>query len=298
MNLWWRRRRGPSAERLEKMTPEERLMESRRRMSGKHVRLEVTPPEERVSSLGRHVAADRASLVAGANPPTVRGWVAANTTVGRGYSYDWCRFRRNSHCYFSGVVDEEATQQAGYLVYVPMDRGNCWRTPWTSQQLCGSAQPGPNAKHEPRYLDATVPWESLGQRDYPTQISDRYAPPVIGAAQSAIGPGESPAAMAPGMPVATQAAAGTRWPPAPRTNPVLEPAVERPRALADLVQLRTGGYLAWNEFKYLRKRLGGQVGPVPLGGSDAGVSPGARLSALRELGVLSAEELEYLSARA
>jgi hypothetical protein len=277
------------------MSPEERLAASRSRMSGKHVRLDLASPDERVPSLGRHASADRAALSAGAEPPSVGGWIAANGTPGRTYSYDWCRFRRNSHCYFSGVLDEEATKQADYRVYVPMDRGQCWRSPWTSQQLCGSAQPGPNAKVEPRYMDATVPWESLGQRDYPTEVCDRYAPPLAGAAKP-IGPGESPRPMSPRMPVASWAA-GTRWPPAPEGTPTLEPGVERPRALADLVQLRTGGYLAWNEFKYLRARLGGSFAPVPLDASDAGVSPGARLAALHDLGVLTEDELRYLANR-
>lgn len=238
---------------------------------------------------------ERAPLTANLDRPTVRQWVSANSTPGRRYSVDWCRFRRNSTCYFSGVIDEEATPEAGYKVYVPMDRGYCWRSPWEVQQLCASSQPGPRAQSEPRYLDATVPWEAMGQREYPTEIRDNYAVPA--GAGPGLGPGESPVALSPGMPVAARHAAGTRWPAPPEQTPVLEPARDRPRAFADLVQLRTGGYLAWNEFKHLRARLGGPTGPVPLGLADSHTSSKARLATLHELGVINDEELEYLRRR-
>src|SRR3954471_17747949 len=90
------------------------------------------------------------------------------------YSYDWCRFRRISHCYFSGILDEEATVQAGYRVWVPIDRGFCPRGSWDLQQSCPAAEPGP---HVPGgYTDATVPWEALGQMTVTTNPSRDYMP--------------------------------------------------------------------------------------------------------------------------
>lgn len=79
-------------------------------------------------------------------------------------SSDWCRFRRDNHCFFPNKKDEPATQAAGYDVWVPVDRGPCPRATHKDQRSCPVAEPGPNS-HERSYLpDATVPWESGGQR--------------------------------------------------------------------------------------------------------------------------------------
>lgn len=61
-----------------------------------------------------------------------------HTEPSRGFSYDWCRYRRNSHCFYPKTLNEEASKQAGYAVWVPFDRGMCGRTDWPSQQHCFS----------------------------------------------------------------------------------------------------------------------------------------------------------------
>src|SRR4051812_17806225 len=80
---------------------------------------------------------------------------------GRNYSYDWCRFRRDSHCYYPKELDEPATTEAGYAVWIPLDRGFCGRAKWQAQQRCPVSEPGP---HVPGGLtDATVAWADGGQ---------------------------------------------------------------------------------------------------------------------------------------
>lgn len=93
----------------------------------------------------------------------LRDWVKDNGQPGSTYSYDWCRFRRNSHCWLPKDLNEAASQVAGYAVWVPEDRGNCWRVPWTSQQKCPTGMPGPHAGTG-GFTDATIPWEEGGQR--------------------------------------------------------------------------------------------------------------------------------------
>jgi|SRR6516164_737931 hypothetical protein len=44
------------------------------------------------------------------------------------WSFDWCAYRSNSHCYVTGY-----------------DGGTCPRVTWNSQRACSMAQPGPNA---------------------------------------------------------------------------------------------------------------------------------------------------------
>lgn len=74
----------------------------------------------------------------------------------------------------------------------------------------------------------------------------------------------------------------------------LEPAVDGPRADADLVQFRTRGYLARNAFQNLSDRIR-PVRPGALGASDA--APGVLLAALLDLRVITEEEMTCLAAR-
>lgn len=83
---------------------------------------------------------------------------------GARWSYDWCRFRRNSHCFFPSHLDANATRLAGYAVWVPQDRGTCPRTTWDQQKRCPIGQPGPHSGDPHSLTDATVPWSQGGQR--------------------------------------------------------------------------------------------------------------------------------------
>lgn len=81
---------------------------------------------------------------------------------GRNWSYDVCRFRRESHCWFPKALNREASEIAGYAVWVPEDRGFCKRVEHDSQRACPLFEPGPN---EPGgFTDATIAWEAGGQR--------------------------------------------------------------------------------------------------------------------------------------
>lgn len=81
----------------------------------------------------------------------------------RAYSFDWCRFRKNSHCMLPKDLNEEASKIEGYAVWIPHDRGQCVRGKWTQQQECPTGEPGPNSGSG-GFLDATVPYEQGGQR--------------------------------------------------------------------------------------------------------------------------------------
>lgn len=82
---------------------------------------------------------------------------------GQNWSYDWCRFRRDSTCYFPKELDRPASDLAGYAVWVPHDRGHCKRQSWDDQKVCPApSQPGPNVPGG--FTDATVPWSQGGQR--------------------------------------------------------------------------------------------------------------------------------------
>lgn len=103
-------------------------------------------------------------------------------------SMDWCRFRRDSQCYYPKQLDEQATAQAGYPVWKPENRGNCWRIAWSDQKVCPMAEPGPNSREQVVYPDATIPWDQGGQRipngarrmgsvtaaDYDDELGDCY----------------------------------------------------------------------------------------------------------------------------
>lgn len=86
---------------------------------------------------------------------------------GRNWSYDWCRFRRDSHCWLPRSLNREASEEVGYAVWVPEDRGHCRRVSWEDQEACPLSQPGPNVPGG--FTDATIPWEQGGQRGVATQ---------------------------------------------------------------------------------------------------------------------------------
>ena len=80
-------------------------------------------------------------------------------------SYDSCRFRRNSHCYFPKELDQAHTQQAGYEVWFVIDRGTCPRLGWKSQEKCPVYEPGPNTNRPDALIECTKNWDEGGQRD-------------------------------------------------------------------------------------------------------------------------------------
>lgn len=77
---------------------------------------------------------------------------------------DWCRFRKNERCLFPKTLNEKATEQAGYAVWNPEDRGLCPRQSWDMQKKCPVGEPGPNSGDPQSRVDATVAWEDGGQR--------------------------------------------------------------------------------------------------------------------------------------
>ncbi len=83
---------------------------------------------------------------------------------GSRYSYDWCRFRKNRRCMYAKEIDVQGSQEAGYAVWLPVDRGLCPRDPWELQEACPVAEPGPHSGHPNARIEATVPWSQGGQR--------------------------------------------------------------------------------------------------------------------------------------
>lgn len=80
------------------------------------------------------------------------------------WSHDWCRFRRDSHCFYPKTLNAEATEEAGYAVWEPEDRGYCPRAKKQAQKDCDISQPGPNSGDPNALIDATVSWDRGGQR--------------------------------------------------------------------------------------------------------------------------------------
>lgn len=78
---------------------------------------------------------------------------------------DWCRFRRNDDCWFPREMDQEASAEAGYAVWVPFNRGECpWKTREAQKNSCRVSEPGPNSGEAETYPDATRSWGQGGQR--------------------------------------------------------------------------------------------------------------------------------------
>jgi len=86
-------------------------------------------------------------------------------STGDTWSFDWCRFRNHRHCFYPKDLNAVATQQTGYAVWNPVDRGQCWRDKWEEQKKCSMAAPGPHSGDPGALTDASVPWEAGGQRD-------------------------------------------------------------------------------------------------------------------------------------
>lgn len=84
--------------------------------------------------------------------------------VGRTPSFDWCRFRRDNHCWFPKELDEEGTRQAGYAVWIPEDRGVCRRFTHPKQKECPIGEPGPDSGERVYGPDGTRSWWEGGQR--------------------------------------------------------------------------------------------------------------------------------------
>lgn len=80
------------------------------------------------------------------------------------WSYDWCRFRREEHCYYPQEINWAASKQAGYIVWIPVDRGFCMRSKWDDQKACPVGEPGPHSGDPNALVDATIPWEDGGFR--------------------------------------------------------------------------------------------------------------------------------------
>lgn len=90
---------------------------------------------------------------------------------------NWCRFRRDDDCWFPREMDEAATEQAGYAVWVPFNRGACpWKTRDAQKHSCRVSEPGPDSHERHTFPDATRSWAEGGQRtssivDVPVSIS-------------------------------------------------------------------------------------------------------------------------------
>ena len=75
-----------------------------------------------------------------------------------------CRFRRDRHCYLPKDLDEKGTAEAGYQVWIPLDRGICTRETAEQQRTCPVGEPGPDSGERVYFPDATIPWSQGGQR--------------------------------------------------------------------------------------------------------------------------------------
>ena len=73
-----------------------------------------------------------------------------------------CRFRKDTHCFYSKNLNVAASEQMGYAVWIPEDRGSCWRSKWEAQMACDMAMPGPNVPGG--FTNATIPFEQGGQQ--------------------------------------------------------------------------------------------------------------------------------------
>ena len=86
------------------------------------------------------------------------------TDITRIPAIQWCRFRRDGHCWFPNEIDEKGTKEAGYAVWVPFDQGVCPRISHKAQKDCPVSEPGPDSGESVVRPDATIPWSQGGQR--------------------------------------------------------------------------------------------------------------------------------------
>jgi len=144
------------------------------------------PPLERDPEFWRYASSTSREVVASSRevPVQVRGsildrafeWGAEklnDASDRRGYpdvhnlpteGHDWCRFRRDSRCYYPRHLDVAATEQAGYQVWFPEDRGWCPRHSHKRQEDCPVSLPGPYSGDPDAMIDATRSWADGGQR--------------------------------------------------------------------------------------------------------------------------------------
>ena len=66
--------------------------------------------------------------------------------------------------FYHKELDPVGTQESGYAVWVPYDRGLCWRDLWEQQKDCPVGEPGPHSGDPRAMVDATVAWNEGGQR--------------------------------------------------------------------------------------------------------------------------------------
>lgn len=89
---------------------------------------------------------------------------------GFNWSFDWCRFRRSSHCWYPTDLNVAASHEEGYAVVVTSHRGYCPFVKWESQQSCAVSEACSKrvvvdgTRHGS--VDATYSWEEGGQRTY------------------------------------------------------------------------------------------------------------------------------------
>lgn len=83
---------------------------------------------------------------------------------GNNWSFDWCAYRRDQRCYFPRDLDERATEEAGYPIWIPVDRGHCPRHKWQEQKDCPISYAGPNSREVDWIPDQTRTWDEGGQR--------------------------------------------------------------------------------------------------------------------------------------
>lgn len=193
--------------------------------------------------------------------------------IGKGFSHDWCRYRRYSHCFFTDLLDDDATRLAGYRVYVPVDRGYCFRVKWEDQHACSVSQPGANVQGG--YNDATVPWEAGGQRIPPTPEERSFIPSFGG---------------------------GVTGGPLPLNPDGSQPATDSgemarsAELAAHLLALRTSGRITMSEFREYAARIAPPpVKPAALG-DPSQLSDLDHLKALADSGLLTPAEVEALTA--
>jgi hypothetical protein len=86
-------------------------------------------------------------------------------------SYDWCRFRRDSHCWYPRGLDAQATQRAGYAVWTSVDRGRCPRGSWALQESCPLGKPGD-------HVPGGMPYATAAGATRPEDIVESEADPA------------------------------------------------------------------------------------------------------------------------
>lgn len=182
------------------------------------------------------------AFIKGDSTPT-KDWAG----LGHNYSFDWCRFRKNSHCFYPCKINEGASAQVGYSVFIPMDRGYCPRVKWEDQKSCPApSQPGPNVPGG--YTDATMAWEDGGQRNglppHRNQVPASSRGSEVARAQHSLPDGRhgKKARTAP----VKKALASKRKKPT---------ASGLPAALADLARMHKSGQLSDEEFSAAKAKI-------------------------------------------